>query len=199
MGSRWETSVFQEIVKNVDPDARAGKDIGLAGLDNRILDGCPDVHPDTAPRVLREIYDCLAEVARADGRLAATAPLIKNWKLSSDIYSPKLRRFIEVDEYQHFSQPRLERIAKNRFSEWGPLYSTYFWENVFETLKAKAFRDRDPPHRDEARAYRDEMRERLPVVYGLGRTIRLDEFTLAKFGLSAVADLISLILKEEAG
>ena len=39
MGSRGEASVFQEIVKTVDPNARVGKDIALAELDKRLFDG----------------------------------------------------------------------------------------------------------------------------------------------------------------
>jgi hypothetical protein len=43
------------------------------------------------------------------------------------------------------------------------------------------------------------MRERLPVLYGLGRTIRLDEFTLKAIGLDHLAQLVNEIVMTEAG
>src|SRR5262249_30245709 len=122
------------------------------------------------------------------------APLMERWKLGYDMYSPRLGRFIEVDEYQHFSQVRLDRLLLNRSAAWSPLYPAYFWENVLPKLIAKPFHDPSPPHRDEQRAYRDEMRERLPILYGLMHTVRLDEFTIKEIGLENVVGLINEIV-----
>lgn len=103
-----------------------------------------------------------------------------------------------MDEKQHFSGVRINRILENHYLPWHPLYPAYFWEQVLPRLQAKPYRDLDPPYRDEARAYRDEMRERLPVLYGLQPTIRLDEFTLKSVGVDHVADMVHEILNMEA-
>ena len=103
-----------------------------------------------------------------------------------------------MDECQHFSEPRLTRLVANRSAPWSPLYPTLFWEETLPRLLARPRRDLDPPHRDEARAYRDEMRERLPVLYGLRRTVRLDEFTLGQIGLECVVPIVLEILEMEA-
>ncbi|NIV15967.1 MAG: hypothetical protein GWN62_33325 [Aliifodinibius sp.] len=100
-------------------------------------------------------------------------------------------RFIEVDEYQHFSHIRLNRLQTIRSTSWRPVYPIHFWENILTRRVNKPYRDLDPPHRDEQRAYLDELRDRLPVLYGLKRTIRIDEFTLKEIGLKVVNELIS--------
>ena len=197
MASRWEKQVLQRIVAEVDPDAVGGSDIRRAGLEPLIFESLPDSHCEPTATACREVYELLRIAAHTDGRLAADVPLVKNWTLTGDIYSPKLRRFIEVDEVQHFSKPRLDRLVANRLAPWASLYAARFWELELPRLLRKPKRDLDPPHRDEARAYRDELRERLPVAYGLRRTIRLDEFTLAAVGLDEIPDLIVEILKME--
>ncbi|MFI5453946.1 MAG: hypothetical protein ACHRXM_00685 [Isosphaerales bacterium] len=198
MASRWEQPVLEYVVQYLDHLAVGGRAINLAGLDDRLFDARPDAHPATVSARVRELYEKLARAAREAGRLAHDAPLIKGWKLTGDIYSPKLERFIEVDERQHFSRARLARLLEIRSCVWGPLYPAYFWSEEFPRLRDKPFQDLDPPHRDEARAYRDELRELLPVAYGLRRTIRLDEFTLQDFGLEGVGDLVAQALEAEA-
>ena len=197
MASRWEKQVLQRIVAEVDPEAVGGSDIRQAGLEPLIFESRPELHGEPTARACREVYESLRMAAHTDGRLAAAEPLVKNWTLTADIYSPKLRRFIEVDEVQHFSKPRLVRLVANRLAAWAPLYAPRFWEVEVPRLLRKPKRDLDPPHRDEARAYLDELRERLPFAYGLSRTIRLDEFTLAAVGLDQLPDLIFEILQME--
>jgi hypothetical protein len=197
MSSRWEKQTLEQIVAKLDPLAVGGSDIRRAGLDPRIFNASPEVHPEPTASACREAYEELRQSAQADGRLAAGAPLVKNWTLTADIYSPKLGRFIEVDEVQHFSEVRLRRLLTHRSAPWGPLYAARFWDDTFPRLLASPRKDLDPPYRDEARAYRDEMRERLPVAYGLRRTVRLDEFTLSRTGLECVADVVLEILEME--
>lgn len=197
MASRWEKQALEQVVKKLDPLAVGGRGIRCAGIDVRVFDARPDAHSEPTASVCRELYESLRRAAQADGRLAAEAPLVKTWSLSADIYSPKLRRFIEIDETQHFSMVRLTRLLANRAEPWGPLYVASFCDEVYPRLIMRPRRDLDPPHRDEARAFRDEMRERLPVVYGLRRTIRLDEFTLKKSGIEAVADLVLKLVENE--
>jgi len=197
MSSRWEQHVLGQLVANLDPLAVGGRNIRRAGLDSRIFDARPEAHSGPTASECREAYESLRQSAQADGRLAVGDPLVKAWRLSGDIYSPKLQRFIEVDEAQHFSEARLTRLVANRFAPWGPLYPRIFWDDSVPRLLGRPRRDLAPPHRDEARAYRDEMRERLPVVYGLGRTIRLDEFTLKQAGLECVAGLMLQLLETE--
>lgn len=190
MASRWEHDTLAYVVQQIDPSAVGGSAIRSVGLDPRLFDGKPEAHAAAAQK-LRGVYELLADSAREGGRLAETQPLVKQWTLAWDIYSPKLKRFIEVDEEQHFSRPRLGRLKANRTAPWGPVYSAYFWEEKFPQLVDKPKHDHDPPHRDEQRAYRDELRDRLPALYGLGRTIRIDEFTLSADGHESVRQLIA--------
>lgn len=198
MPSRWEKRVLEQVVTNLDPLAVGGRSIGNAGIDARIFDARPNAHSEPTASVCCELYESLRRAAQLDGRLATDAPLVKNWYMIADIYSPKLQRFIEIDEYQHFSKVRLTRLLANRNATWAPLYTAHFWDEVYPGLVIRPRRDLDPPHRDEARAYRDEMRERLAVVYGLRRTVRLDEFTLKQAGTEAVTDLVLQLVENEA-
>ena len=114
MSSRWEKQAFDQVVAKLDPHALAGRSIQRAGIDIRVLDSCPETHSEPTASECRVVYESLRQSAEADGRLSADAPLVKNWKLIADIYSPKLRRFIEIDETQHFSMVRLTRLQANR-------------------------------------------------------------------------------------
>lgn len=194
MSSRWEKGVFDQVVHNLDPTAARGTAIGTLKLDPKIFAGKPESHSDPACSEFLSAYALFVKVAIDAKRLPRGGPLVKRWNLGYDIYSPCLGRFIEVDEYQHFSQARLDRLVTNRNASWSSLYANYFWDSVLPTLVAKPYHDPSPPHRDEQRAYRDEMRERLPILYGLQHTIRLDEFTLREIGLENVVDLINEIV-----
>lgn len=197
MASRWEQGVLEYVVEHLDSSAVGGKAIRLASLDVRLFDGSPETHSAAASEI-REVYELLTQSARDDGRLTAGVPLVKQWKLTWDIYSPKLGRFIEVDERQHFSRARLDRLLEIRSAPWGPEYPAHFWETVVPRLIGKPYRDLDPPHRDEQRAYRDELRDRLPTLYGFRRTIRVDEFTLKDQGVESVTQLLAQALDAEA-
>lgn len=144
------------------------------------------------------MYELLAKSARKDDRLIAGDPLVKRWTLTWDIYSPGLGRFIEVDEYQHFSRIRLARLLELRSARWAPIYPEHFWGMVAPKIIAKPYRDLDPAHRDEQRAYLDELRDRLPMTYGFRRTFRIDEFTLKDYGLESVRLLIAQALSADA-
>jgi hypothetical protein len=194
---RYQQPVFGQIRAELDPTAVCGKDIKLLALEPNLFKAQPEAHPTEVCSALRVLYDTLEQAANNDGRLASGSPLIRGWTLSYDIYSPKLARFIEVDECQHFSRPRLKRIWEACSSGQPPLYPAHFWNAVFERLMKKPFRDLDPPHRDEQRAFRDEAREILPRAYGLAATIRLDEYSLRETGSTAV-DMIQQLLASEA-
>ncbi len=197
VASRWEKPVMEQVLLHLDDQAVGGRFIRTSKLDVRVFDGRPQSHAEPAASDILQIYECLRLAACSAGRLDEGVPLVKNWRLTGDIFSPKLNRFIEVDERQHFSAARLARLTESRSALWAPLYADHFWNDVFPRLSAKPFCDLDPPHRDEARAYRDELRERLPVLYGLRRTIRLDEFTLHEFGVTHVKELIEEILESD--
>lgn len=182
---RWEHRVLQAIRDQLDPSVLGGGKISSAGLPCFLFDANPASHGDraTVQAELQSRYALFTQHARTDRRLPLGTPLVSRWTMTYDIYSPKLRRFIEVDEKQHFSAVRLQRIQLVR-----PHYPQHFWGTALATLLRAPAVDRDPPHRDEARAYRDEARELLPTAYGLGETIRLDEYSLAQ-----CANIISLI------
>lgn len=186
---RWELGVLKAVRARLDASALGGRNIAQAGLNRIVFDANPATHRTQSPKdavgpALQTRHDALVSAARTDERLPPGTSLIAKWTLTYDIYSPRLRRFIEVDERQHFSRVRLERIQQTR-----PRYPQHFWHAALGPLLRSPSVDRDPPHRDEARAYRDEARELLPVAYGLNPTIRLDEFSLAQEGV----DVISLI------
>lgn len=188
-----EKQVLSHVVEAVDAAALGGRDIRSADLDERLFDARPEAHSANIQEV-RSLYDGLTASARADNRLPVGEQLVKRWTLSWDIFCPSLGRFIEVDERQHFSRVRLERIRKTQPENWAPEYPSYFWEHVFDDRLKSPSRDLDPPHRDEQRAYLDEMRDRLPCLYGLGRTVRVDAFTLKEKGLGVLNGLIAELM-----
>jgi hypothetical protein len=190
MAKRWEPGMLAYVQEHIDPSAVGGRAIRSLNIVNvQLFDSNPEAHP-AVKRELRSLYGLLTKSARDDDRLPDGVPLVKRWTLSWDIYSPKLRRFIEVDERQHFSLARLNRLAEIDFDSWGPVYSAYFWQKVFPQLQVRPCRDLKPPHRDEQRAYLDELRDRLPALYGFKPTIRLDEFTLKAHGYESLNQLI---------
>jgi hypothetical protein len=197
MASRWEKQALKQVVMNFDPLAIGGCEIRIAGLDSRVFDARPESHAEPTASECRRIYESMSLRAMADGRLTASGSLVRNHNLTFDIYSPKLRRFIEIDEKQHFTEIRLSRLYANRLATWAPLYAVGFWQQSYPRLVKSPRRDLDPPHRDEARAYRDEMRDRLPVVYGFRRTIRLDEFTLKALGIDRVSNLLNELIETD--
>ena len=168
--SRFEGMVYEAVLR-IDHTALHGREIRRSRLlDERIFNARPEAHAGALAGALSRLYEDLSARARAARRLSRNASLVARWTLVYDIYSPKLRRFVEVDEKQHFSAPRLERIRRH-----GALYPASFMTR----LKALSpSRDLSPPHRDEQRAYRDAARELIPAAYGLAATVRLDEFSL---------------------
>lgn len=185
---RFQLPFFHRYQIDVDPSALHGRKIRPA-VDTRLLSSQPSLHPKNLQATLEEYYLYLQARARAEGRLSLDMPLLKRWTLAYDIYSPKLHRFIEIDESQHFSNPRLERIVQHRDSPVEANYPSYFWESQLPRLLKKPFHDRRPPHRDEQRAYLDLARELIPPAYGLNPTLRIDQWSLSNSQL----DITSLL------
>jgi hypothetical protein len=183
MQYQYQQAVYDQLRALLDPDARHGMSIPV-GSEPKLFDARPAAHPSSTSRALRRLYDSLENAARAGKRLAHDKPLIRRWKLDYDVYSPKLGRFIEVDERQHFSCQRLLRIRQGRGKPGRSLYPAYFWESVLDEFPPA--RDFDPQHRDEQRAYLDEARELLPLAYGFAPTIRLDQYSLKLSGRTAI-------------
>lgn len=194
---RYQQRVYDQVVTYLDPTARQGTSIHSLKLTLPLFDANPQSHAGPISGTLQELLQKLTVAARADGRLALDAPLVRGWTLAYDIYSPKLRRFIEVDERQHFSRPRLQRIQLGRAVAGHALYPAFFWHQAIERVLTNPARDLDPPHRDEARAYRDEVRELLPLAYGLAPTIRLDQWSLDNSG--SAWELIQEVLQSSGG
>ena len=179
--SRPEHRLLQAIRDRIDPAALGGRSIVSAGLPREVFVCQPDAHcRGTVRNRLAQLYNLLRQQAEDDGRLQPGSPLIRRWTLSYDIFLPGHGRFVEVDERQHFSKTRLDRLAVQRNRRKAPLYPASFWAQAFKPLVRSPSRDLDPPWRDEARAYRDECREILPVAYGLRPTVRIDVFSLAQ-------------------
>lgn len=175
---RYQRPAFEQLRTQLDPDLLLGTDIALIGLEPRLFDASPAVHYGPTERRLRAFYAYLQSRARRDNRLDSDCGLLVRTVLLYDMFSPKLGCFIEIDERQHFSTPRLARLRRIGKCHPECRYPSYFWQYVLPTLRAA--RDLSPPHRDEQRAFLDIAREILPLVYGLGATLRLDEFTLRR-------------------
>lgn len=195
--NRWQTIVFEQVRAQLDPQAVAGPAIRQLGLKEKLFITLPEVHTTATAQTLRQLQASLEQAARADGRLPVLEPLIRSWTLSYDIFSPRLRRFIEIDDRQDFSRQRLQRILNGRGKRGRSVYPEYFWQHIIDGLIASPVRNLDPPHHDDARAYRAEARELLPLAYGFAATIRLDELSLES-GQCAVESIQKVLNTEKS-
>ncbi len=81
---------------------------------------------------------------------------------------------LEFDERQHFTRPRA--IALGLYPKDLRMgFPAGEWLRLCAVLNA---RDPEPPDRDERRAWYDTLRDLLPLVHGLGPTVRLYEGAL---------------------
>lgn len=88
---------------------------------------------------------------------------------SCDFWVPDPGFIVEFDESQHFTSPR--KLALSAYPGDQPLgFSRERWSELCEQHSAK---DEDPPYRDEQRAWYDTLRDFVPLLKGLGRTVRL--------------------------
>lgn len=83
-------------------------------------------------------------------------------KLSCDFFLPGWRLIIEVDERQHFTNPRGLSIL-NYPQDVTFNFDEKLWRKRCDDVNAT---DNDPPHRDEQRAYYDSLRDLLAVRNG---------------------------------
>jgi hypothetical protein len=140
----------------------------------------PEEHSGELVAALRGYYSDLESAARAAGRLPPERNLLgRIWTLKYDIYSPRLRRFLEVDERQHFSAPRLDRIRRSRDSGVEANYPPFFWDHQAARLSERPPHDYTPPYRDEQRAYLDLARELVPPHYDFKPTLRIDQWSVS--------------------
>ncbi len=87
----------------------------------------------------------------------------------SDFWVPDPGFLVEFDESQHFTQPR--KLALAAYPDRPPLgFSRARWVSLCERYDA---RDRDPPFRDEQRAWYDTLRDLVPPLHGMRPTVRL--------------------------
>lgn len=91
-----------------------------------------------------------------------------------DYFLPRQGIVVEVDERQHFSEPR--RISLSQYPADVPLgFDRARW---LEACAERQARDDHPPHRDEQRAYLDALRDlRIPEL-GYGPVVRVDDIAL---------------------
>ena len=86
-----------------------------------------------------------------------------------DFFAVKAKLIIEFDESQHFTLPR--KVALENYPREIELgFNRQRWINLCKKINAK---DDHPPYRDEQRAWYDTLRDYVPLVRGLGPTIRL--------------------------
>jgi len=180
---RFQQPFYEGLHAEVDCQAVTGHEIRRVLSECRLFTAMPEKHTGEIVSLLRGYYATLESAARAAGRLPPEKDLLgKTWALSYDIYSPRLHRFIEIDERQHFSAPRLERIRCLRESLLEANYPPYFWEHVLLHLLEVPSTDKAPPYRDEQRAYLDLARELVPPHYGYEPTLRIDQWSLKYYG-----------------
>ena len=86
-----------------------------------------------------------------------------------DFFVPDPGFILELDESQHFTQPR--RITLEKYPDSLRLgFSRKKWIMLCKKINSK---DNNPPYRDEQRAWYDTLRDFLPAVFGLKPTVRL--------------------------
>ena len=86
-----------------------------------------------------------------------------------DYYIPALNCLLEFDESQHFTFPRA--LTFPHYPQRLRLgFDKREWIERCQVLNRH---DNDPPHRDEARAWYDALRDILPVQFGMKPTIRI--------------------------
>lgn len=112
---------------------------------------------------LRAIYTAL-QVHRGHQNFVRS-----NFIQGCDLYIPKARFAVELDESQHFTYPR--KISLSHYPATAPTgFSVDRWIKLCEQLNKK---DYNPPDRDEQRAWYDSLRDLLPTTYGLNPTVRI--------------------------
>ena len=86
-----------------------------------------------------------------------------------DIYLPKQKIIVELDETQHFSKLRqLALLNYPKDLELG--YEAAHWIQLCESINAK---DNNPIYRDEQRAWYDTLRDFFPIINGGNPTVRI--------------------------
>jgi hypothetical protein len=131
---------------------------------------------------LVKIHDTLIALSKKDNRGPNDNSLSKVFR-PYDYFLPKYNCFVEFDEQQHFTLPRL--ISLGLYPNDIPLgFNKTKWENLCKDLDKT---DRDPPHRDEQRAWLDTIRDLGHVYHSqyfnglleISPTIRIYEGELA--------------------
>jgi hypothetical protein len=179
---RFQLPFFKIFQAEVDSEAILGREIRQRLTERRLFTAMPNKHSGDIVNALDSYYSVLESAARAVGRLPPEKYLLgRVWTLAYDIYSPRLHRFIEIDERQHFSAPRLERMRHSRESPLEANYPPYFWEHVLPRLLEAPSTDKAPPYRDEQRAYLDLARELVPLQYGFKPTLRIDQWSVKRY------------------
>lgn len=84
-----------------------------------------------------------------------------------DYYVPDPGFIVEFDESQHFTIPR--SLTLSAYAELDHLgFSAERWMKLCEHHAA---RDKDPPFRDEQRAWYDTLRDLIPIIRGKEPTV----------------------------
>ncbi len=87
-----------------------------------------------------------------------------------DLYVPHPGFVVELDESQHFTGARC--LALKNYPPSLPLgFDRHHWMKLCRTIDSK---DNNPAYRDEQRAWYDTLRDFLPMINGLGCTVRLN-------------------------
>ena len=158
---------------------------GLVSIDPNAIEQYKNPLPKTLDKLsphLVKIHDTLIALSKKDNRGPNDNSLSKVFR-PYDYFLPKYNCFVEFDEQQHFTLPRL--ISLGLYPNDIPLgFNKTKWENLCKDLDKT---DRDPPHRDEQRAWLDTIRDLGHVYHSqyfnglleISPTIRIYEGELA--------------------
>ena len=162
--------VFLKCLLDIDP-----------GAEEQYKNPLPKTLDKLSPYLIK-IHETLIDLSKKDNRGPDGVILSKVFR-PYDYFLPKYNCFVEFDEQQHFTLPRL--ISLGLYPNDIPLgFNKTKWENLCKDLDKT---DRDPPHRDEQRAWLDTIRDLGHVYHSqyfnglleISPTIRIYEGELA--------------------
>ena len=94
---------------------------------------------------------------------------VKNYIAPVDFYVPKPGLIVEFDESQHFTAPRKKSLSLYP-KDLELRFDKDRWKELCDIENKH---DRDPPYRDEQRAWYDALRDFAPALLGIRPTIRI--------------------------
>lgn len=120
------------------------------------------LRPRSALSNYPELLNPVAKALEKHGRFSRNEFLPTDRTLHCDIFIPKKKLIIEIDERQHFT--KLRALSLKAYPASARVdFSIDEWIQRSLSMDVK---DNDPPYRDEQRAFLDAMRDLLLPIHG---------------------------------